>query len=306
MTGFIPSLSMLRAFDAVSRHRSFTKAAAELNQTQAAVSYQIRALEEQLSVRLVSRNSRSVTLTDAGRSFIADVAPSLRNLANAAARVRRRHRPSHALRVLVMQAFASLWLVPRLPRFKVQFPEIEINLLSQMGGAERIPEIDFDATGADVTIVYSSDTTAWRGIFTERLIDDFALPVCSPHILTAGAPVREIADLRHHTLLHAINWQEIWPRWLAHAGMPGLRPSGEFQLQHTAMTVQAALGGMGFAMAHGPLVQEELRTGRLASPLALTLPVREGYYFACREQAAELEPVVTFRAWVRREMDQTV
>jgi LysR family glycine cleavage system transcriptional activator len=306
MTDFIPSLSMLRAFDAVARHRSFTKAASELNLTQAAVSYQIRTLEDQLSARLVTRNSRSVTLTDTGRSFIADIGPSLRNLANAAARVRQRHTKYCGLRVLVMQAFASLWLVPRLPRFKVQFPEIEINLLSQMGGTDRIPDIDFDATGIDVTIVYSSDTTDWHGIFTERLIDDFALPVCSPHILTSKAQVREIADLQHHTLLHAINWKEIWPRWLAHAGAPDLRPSGEFQLQHTAMTVQAALGGMGFAMAHGPLVQEELRTGRLASPLALTLPVREGYYFACRQEAAELEPVVTFRAWVRREMEQTI
>lgn len=294
---------MLRTFAAVSRHGSFTKAAAELNLTQAAISYQMRELENQLGARLLNRSSRAVMLTETGRSFLEDITGALHSLEQATAKLRRKTRGNETLRVLTMQSFASLWLLPRLQLFNALHPQIDISVLSQIGGVERIAEIDFDTQGLDAAVIYTSDSSHWPGIQTDRLLDDVAILVCSPDTLKRHGPIEQPSDLCRHTIVHALNWPTIWSRWCSHMGCGDIEPAAEIHLQNTSLTIQAALGGMGVAMAHGLLVQDELKAGRLVAPFPRSLPVAEGYCLAYRQSEAETKPVLTLRQWIRHEID---
>lgn len=303
MSNFIPSLSMLRTFAAVSRHGSFTKAAEELNLTQAAISYQMRELESQLGARLFTRSSRAVILTETGRGFLDDIIEPLQALEQATSKLRRKTRGVETFRLLAMQSFASFWLLPRLPLFSALHPRIDVSVVSQIGGVERIAEIDFDTHGLDAAVIYASDPSSWRGIVADRLMDDVAVPVCSPDTLKKFGPIRHPTDLCHHTILHALNWPTIWSRWRKHNNVD-VEPAAEVHLQNTGLTMQAAIGGMGVAMAHGLLAREEIRAGRLVAPFETGLPVEEGYYLACRTSEAETQPVLTFRQWIRHEMER--
>lgn len=294
---------MLRTFAAVSRHGSFTKAAAELNLTQAAISYQMRELENQLGARLLNRSSRSVMLTETGRGFLEEITGALQILEQATSKLRRKTRGIETLRVLTMQSFASLWLLPRLQVFNRLHPHIDISVLSQIGGVERISEIDFDTQGLDAAVIYTSNSSGWRGILTDRLLDDVAIPVVSPEALALHGPIEVPSDLCRHTIIHALNWPTVWSQWRAHVGCPDIEPAAEVHLQNTGLTVQAAIGGMGVTMAHGLLVQGELKAGRLVAPFPQGLPMAEGYCLAYRQSEAETKPVLTLRNWIRDEIE---
>ena len=108
-------------------------------------------------------------------------------------------------------------------------------------------------------------------------MSDYAVPVSSPDRLRNGA-LSQPSDLRHQLLLHATTWPEIWSRWFEAAGVPDLQPAGEMRFQNTGFTVQAALSGLGVAMAHGPLVVDELANGKLVTPFRLALPIDRSYY----------------------------
>jgi LysR family glycine cleavage system transcriptional activator len=296
-------MGTISAFEAVARHLSFTRAAEEINLTQAAISYRIKTLETQLGVRLFRRNGHGVMLTDAGRRYLSVVRDALAHLDDGTAwMIARQRRESRTLRVLAMQAFASLWLVPRLREFRLQHPEIDVQIVSWIGGVMRLEAVDFDRHGIDVAVLLRSSASAeLPGLFVEPLILDCAVPVASPDGLRKkglAAP----SDLRRHVLLHALTWPEIWPRWLEAAGVPDLAPAGEMRLQHTGFTVQAAISGLGVAMAHAPLVSNELATGRLIAPFSLILPVERGYYLVSLQEQADSPAVVRFRRWIREQL----
>lgn len=301
--GPIPSLSMLRAFEAIARTGGFSRAAGELNITQAAISYQIRALEERLGTELFARTGRAVTLTPAGRAYLRDIQTALQDIAQATARVMAgsRRSPSRQIRVLAMQAFASLWLVPRLARFQRRNPGFKVNLVSWIGGTERISKAEFDQHELDLSIIYTRPSAVWPGVTKDLLIPDWATPVCAPDLPTARRPLRVPEDLRHHTMIHALNWPGMWARWLRHADAGSVRPRSEVSMQHTAFTVQAAMSGMGIAIAHAPLVQDYLKAKRLVAPFRAAMPVDAGYYLTYPAESSQDEGVQRFAEWLRSE-----
>jgi LysR family glycine cleavage system transcriptional activator len=130
---------------------------------------------------------------------------------------------------------------------------------------------------------------------------DFAVPVANPELLRTRA-LTDLSDLQRHVLLHAITWPEIWPLWLSAAGVPDLKPAGEMRLQNTGFTIQAAMNGLGIAMAHGPLISEELQSGKLIAPFRLMLPVDRGYCLVSLRDRSESPPVLRFRNWIRAQM----
>ena len=288
------------AFDAVARSSSFTRAAAELSVTQAAISYQIKSLETVLGVSLFRRNGRGVVLTEAGRRYMLVVREALLHLEEGTAwTIARRGEQARAVRVLAMQSFASLWLVPRLKEFRQKHPEVDIHIVSWIGGTTRLSADDFDRHSIDVAVLHrSSEHSRLPGLHVEPLVTDFALPVISPDRLRSQN-LSEVSDLRHHFLLHATTWPDVWSRWLDAIGHPDLQPAGEMRFQNTGFTVQAALSGLGVAMAHGPLIADDLLAGKLIAPFELSLPVDRAYYMVSRPGMAEAPAVGHFRSWLR-------
>jgi len=218
MTRPLPPLNALKAFEAAGRHLSFTKAAAELNVTPAAVSHQVKALEELLDVRLFRRLTRALRLTDAGQAALPTLSQGFSALAEGVEQMRAQAE-SGVLTISVSPSFGALWLVPRLERFRRRHPEIEIRI----DGTDR--RVDLLRDEVDVALRYGPG--GYEGVGVDWLFGQVNTPVCSPTLLRGARPLRQPEDLRHQTLLH-IDWKDAeasWRMWLLAAGLDGIDPT---------------------------------------------------------------------------------
>ncbi|MFQ5959105.1 MAG: transcriptional regulator GcvA [Alphaproteobacteria bacterium] len=284
----LPPLNALRAFEAAARHLSFSRAADELNVTHAAVSHQIKALEEHLGVKLFRRLTRAVRLTDAGQALL----PVLRDAFDAIAVTSDRLRAADAtgpLNVGATPAFASRWLVPRLARFYAAHPEIEIRLCPSM------ELVDFTRDDIDLAVRFGRG--GWPGLDAELLMCLDMFPVCSPALRDGPKPLREPADLAHHTLLHE-DLREDWQRWLVAAGIDSVDWTRGPTFNETDLLLQAAVEGIGVAVAHSALVANDLARGRLVRPFEETLTTDAGFYVVFPEAAADRPKIKAFRDWL--------
>lgn len=218
MTRALPPLNALKAFESAGRHLSFTKAATELNVTPAAVSHQVKALEDRLGVSLFHRLTRALRLTDAGRAALPTLGQGFDQLAQAVEQMRA-HCESGVLTISVSPSFGALWLVPRLERFRGRHPDIEIRI----DGTDR--RVDVARGETDVALRYGPG--GYEGVRVDRLFGQTNTPVCSPQLLAGEHPLRRPDDLRHHTLLH-IDWKDAeasWRMWLLAADLDGIDPT---------------------------------------------------------------------------------
>ncbi len=212
MSKRLPPLNALRVFDAAARHLSFTKAAEELFVTQAAVSHQIKSLEDFLGLKLFRRRNRSLLLTEEGQSYYLDIKEIFSSI-NEATRKLQARSAKGALTVSLPPSFAIQWLVPRLSGFNSAYPGIDVRIQA----VDR--EEDKLADDVDVAIFYGRGN--WPGLRAERLYAEYLLPVCSPSLLTGDHPLKTAEDLAYHTLLHDVSRRD----WLAYTRQLG-RPSG--------------------------------------------------------------------------------
>ena len=291
----------MRSFEAAARHLSFTRAAAELGVTPAAVSSQMRSLEDQMGVALFQRTSRTVRLTRAGRTLQAAVAEALDLVAAAVRRIEVEAPGRRALAVTTSASFAAKWLVPRLDRFRRLQPEAELRI----DVSDRL--VDLAREGIDVGIRFG--TGDYPGLVADWLFEEEVFPVCSPDLLAGASPLRRPGDLRHHALLH-VDWQgapgEPWPdwrSWLLAAGVEGVDAARGVRFSHTMSAVQAALAGQGVALGTTSLVADDLAAGRLVRPfdLALKGPPRLAYHLVAPRGSADRPLVRAFRDWVLAE-----
>ena len=215
MADRLPPLSALRTFEAAARHLSFTRAADELHVTQAAVSHQIKALEEHLGARLFRRLNRRLLLTDDGQLLMPSVRRAFDELAAGVERVRERC-CGGTFTISTTPSIAANWLAARLGRFQALRPEFEIRLMA----TPRL--IDFAREGVDCGIRYGFGD--WPGLRAERLFGAALTPVCSPRLLAGPEPLKVPADLARHTLLHALDDMDDWRLWLRAAGVVGVDP----------------------------------------------------------------------------------
>lgn len=293
----LPSLDLLRGFEAAARHLSFTQAAAELFLTQSAVSRQIATLEEQVGVRLFARRNRGLTLTDAGETLRIAVAVVLRQLDDALARVRAPGLP--ILNVTASVAFSALWLVPRLPRFSRAHPGIDVRLSATSA------LLDPQRDRIDVAVRYCAPEAAPPGAIA--LFGGDAVPVCSPKLLRERArPLKSPADLRHHVLLHYDDPQRplpwlAWPTWLEAAGVPDLKPAGALHFSHLDHAIHAAADGQGVAIGIRSVLGDLFANGRLAAPFAQTTQSNRAYFAIASPIARERTEVAQFVAWLQQE-----
>lgn len=294
MTRRIPPLNSLRAFDAASRHLSFTKAAEELHVTQAAISHQIKGLEEFLGTQLFVRRNRALLLTEEGQNYWPQIRDVFEKLAEATERLMARGAQG-ALTVSVVPTFAVQWLVPRLADFSKQHPDIDVRIKASDTG------VDFMRSDVDVAIYYGKGD--YPDLNSARLFNEHLAPVCAPSLLET---LKSPADLKKHTLLHDASTED-WQRWLKLAGVEGVKMNGPI-FSHSAMVQQAAIHGQGVALGHHILSRTDLAAGRLVRPFALALPSEYGYDVTCPEQWADRPKIVAFRDWllsmVKQETDE--
>jgi LysR family transcriptional regulator, glycine cleavage system transcriptional activator len=293
MVDRLPPLSALRTFEAAARHLSFTRAADELHVTQAAVSHQIKALEEHLDVLLFRRLSRRLLLTDEGQLLMPSVRRAFDELAAGVERVRE-HCCGGTFTISTTPSIAANWLAARLGRFQALRPEFEIRLTA----TPRL--IDFAREGVDCGIRYGFGD--WPGLRAERLFNATLTPVCSPRLLDGPEPLEAPADLARHTLLHALDDMDDWRLWLRAAGAPNIDPQRGPKFESLPLALEAAVSGTGVAISRGPLAAEYLASGRLVRPFDFALPSECAYYFVVPEVSVDRPKIRAFRDWLLTEV----
>lgn len=296
----LPPLNALRAFEAAARHLSFTKAAEELFVTQAAVSHQIKALEEMLGVRLFRRYNRRLELTQAGRGYLPPLSDAFDMMAAATSRLRPAAE-SGQLKVSTLQSFATKWLIPRLTRFRAIHPDID----PMISTSHRL--VDMESEDFDLAI--RDGLGAYPRLHVVPLMGDRAFPVCSPRLLEGPHALRAPADLARHVLLHdlLVSREEQgpnWRNWLKHAQVAGVDAEKGPAYNDTAMALQAAVAGQGVALARQSLVVDDLRAGLLVCPFGPELPTRFSWYFVCAPASAEQPKVGAFLEWLQDEISR--
>jgi LysR family glycine cleavage system transcriptional activator len=289
----LPPLNALRTFEAAARHLSFTKAANELFVTQAAVSHQIRALEEHLGAPLFRRMNRALILTDQGQLLLPAVREAFDRLRAGVRRVQDLC-CGGALTISTTPSFAASWLAGRLARFQALHPEIEL----QLSATARM--VDFAREGVDCGIRYGMGD--WPGLVSQRLFRTALLPVCSPTLLDGANPLRRPEDLARHTLLHALDGADDWRLWLRAAGVEGIDPTRGPKFDSIPLVLQAAISGAGVGIGRRQLVQAELAAGRLVAPFDFELPDECAYYFVAPEATADQPKLAAFRSWLLAEV----
>lgn len=295
MAKFLPPLNALRAFEASARHLSFTRAAGELNVTQAAVSHQIKALEARLGTALFKRMNRALLLTDAGQAYVPAVREAFESIARATDQLMRRDRLG-ALTVSVLPSFAAKWLVPRLGRFRDAHPEIDVRISTDHH------MVDFARQDVDMSIRYGNGD--YPGLHCVRIMTEDVFPVCSPALLQGLHPLLKPADLKHHTLLHD-DFRLDWRIWLLSAGVKGVDPDRGPAFTDSSMVVQAAVEGQGVALARSVLAASDLAAGRLVRPFDVSMPARWAYYAVCPLATRDNPKIKAFREWILAEAEKT-
>jgi LysR family glycine cleavage system transcriptional activator len=290
MADNLPPLNALRVFAAAARHRSFTRAAAELHVTQTAVSHQMRLLEAHLGLTLFVRLPRQLVLTADGRAYAAELQRAFERIRLATAGLHA-HPGREVLAVTSLPSFAARWLVPRLGPFTHDHPNIDLRIIA----TER--PLDFSREPVDVGIRFGYGR--YVGLRTEKLMDDVCFPVCSPALLRRRPALRRPTDLRRHVLLHDDSPDD-WRRWLREAGVSQANPERGHIFTDGSMMLQAAADGQGVALGRQVLVAGDLASGRLVRPFASSpvLATDRAYYLVTSEQTSELPRVQAFRAWL--------
>ena len=297
----LPPLKAARAFEAAARHLSFTKAADELAVTQAAVSQQIKALEEYYGRPLFRRLNRRLLLTDAGQILLPVLSEAFDRIAETSGRLTQRQAEG-ALAVTVLPSFAQRWLLPRLPEFNAKHPEID-GLIAASHEVE-----DFSSGRYDLAIRYGGGR--YPGLKTIRLMPDYLMPLCSPRLLEGAHPLRRPADLAHHTLLHdsidIVPYGQDWAAWLGLANQPQIDAGRGPGFSDSGMVLAAAVAGQGVAMGRHWLALDDLKAGRLVQPFG---PVMDGgfaYYLVAPPDSFRRPRVTAFCDWLieRTQRDQ--
>lgn len=302
MASRLPSLDLLRGFEAAARHLSFTRAAQELHVTQSAVSRQIKTIEAQLGVTLFRRLNRALLLTEEGQALARAVAGALAGIEQAVARLSAvaENRP---ITVTTTVSFAALWLVPRLARFRVAHPRTDVRLAASNEVA------DLERDRIDLAIRFCEPKSAPPGAVP--LTGEDVFPVASPRLTRDRRhPLKTPADLRHHVLLHPDDPQGEWPwltwrEWLTALKVPDLKPAGALHFSHYDQLVQAAISGEGVGIGRAPLVERFLKSGELVAPFQDRVTVTRKYFVIVAPAARGERRVQQFVDWLLAEAKTT-
>ncbi|MCC6008608.1 MAG: LysR family transcriptional regulator [Rhodobacteraceae bacterium] len=289
---YLPSLSLLTAFEAAARLGSFTRAAEELDLTQGAISRQVRALEEQLGARLFRRERQRVHLTPQGRAYADEVRRGLRLIGNASLSLAT-NPEGGTLSLAILPTFGTRWLAPRLPGFLAANPGVTLTL------STRLEMFDMEAEQIDAAIHFGHDD--WPGARAAFLMEEEVIPCAAPALL-ARLALRAPADLLRAPLLTLDSRPRAWARWLEAQGVAGSPPRGMVFDQFATMA-QAAAGGLGLALLPRALMQAELSSGALVPAFDRAVASHGGYWLVWPEGREGYPPLERFRHWLLGQRD---
>lgn len=287
MRRFCPSITDLQAFEVTARNGSFTRAAQELCITQGAVSKQLKNLETFLGVQLFVRTRQGLVLTDAGRGYLRKVEAGLKMIEAASLELIANQGRGGTLRLTSMPTFGARWLIPRLPGFLRQRPDIRLDFLPHQHG------YDFSLPELDAAIRFG--TGQWPGSHADYLVGNEVVPVCHPRL--AERCTRPDDLLGQHLLHHATALTE-WAEWFEAMGVRHPRPQEGSRFDQYSLLAQAAVAGFGVALIPRCLVRDELQAGSLVPAVAAVRRSVRGYYLCYPESRATLPALKAFRSWL--------
>ncbi|BCM22399.1 transcriptional regulator GcvA [Mesorhizobium sp. J8] len=304
MSKLLPGTRALRTFEAAARHLNFTRAADELGLTPAAVSHQIKEIEDQLDLVLFTRTSRTIRLTEAGNVLLEASVDALDLLNRAVSRARKMTRGTALLKVTLDAQFATKWLMRRVDDFRQQKPGVELRFDITYDVR------DFERDDVDIGIRFG--TGKYPGIIAHRLFENIIIPVCSPALLASGPPLKEPRDLFNHTLAHiewsrqGVTWPN-WSMWMHAAGVDDFDDSRTLVFGSSTDAIQAALDGNAVALADFAMVANDLSQGRLVRPFELGIRVAPefAYFLVYPEAAKDDARIIAFREWLLDEVAKT-
>jgi LysR family glycine cleavage system transcriptional activator len=306
----LPPLNALRAFEAAARHLSFAMAAKELHVTPAAISHQVKGLEEHLGHRLFRRLKRGLELTRAGQLLQPKLSEGFGRLGDAVEDLRSLGEEG-TLAVSAATSFATRWLAPRLHRFVSEHPELDVRINASTRLIDPYGDNDMPGDGAagspmeDADIAVRFGTGDYPGFRVDRMMPALMTPMCSPRLLAEGPPLREPADLRNHVLIHDNvrydDGRSLWEALFEKAGVAGADTSHGLRFSHAMLALEAAADGMGVTMGMTALAGPDLASGRLVAPLKISLPLKFAYYIVSGADTAERPDVIAFRNWLLAE-----
>jgi LysR family transcriptional regulator, glycine cleavage system transcriptional activator len=285
----LPPLNPLRAFEATARHLSVSRAAKELNVTPGAVSHQVRALEEALRVKLFRRTAGHLQLSSYGSAYQPAIAAAFDSIAEASALLTRQ-KTEGDLVVSCVQALASFWLIPRLGTFAERYPDIRLKLVA----AE-----EADPTDVDVAIRYGAGP--WPGFHAQLWSHMELFPVCSPTLVNQK-PLRSVADLAAHTLLHGDEDGNEWQMWLSAARAPTMVGARYLKLSNWHLAIEAAIYGHGITLGDSITASSLLAEGKLVMPFGITVPASGAFYIVCRNELRNAATLRAFTDWLNSEL----
>jgi len=279
-------LNALRTFEAVASRLSFSKGAEALNVTPAAVSSQIRTLEDRLNQKLFHRQGRNITLTAAGRRLLPGVQRGLQELRQALA-VIEQDRSEGVLNVSTMPSFMQRWLAHRMAEFYQAHPEIDLRINASNA------VVDFASTDFHAAIRFGPGR--WSGLRAVKFMDDWIVPVCSPELLEQSPPMKSVEDLRQHNLL--VSDDSLWSEWVNSLGAEEIERNWP-ALDDSLSVIIMAEQGNGVALARWSLVARDIETGRLVRAIPTAVKTNWSNYFVSPAHYFDLPKVAIFRDWL--------
>ncbi|MBZ7920643.1 LysR family transcriptional regulator [Ensifer adhaerens] len=292
----LPSAASLIVFEAAGRHQNFTRAANELGMTQAAVSYAIRGLEEQLGVPLFHRVHRAVELTEAGEKFHADVSVGLSRIQKSAEDIRAKGRETNVT-LAASTAFASMWMLPRLNRLREDLPEIDLRIQTA------VRDLDLEEEPIPLGI-RGGDPSHWPRYHAALLAEEVVNAVATPAYIEEHALPKTAADLQRHNLIHLeepVRRACDWTEWFASAGLTYPKQARRLTINDYVLVIQAVLAGEGVALGWEHLINPQIRSGALVPVAGHVLKTGLAFYVVwprSRELNAQAKRV---RDWLLEE-----
>jgi len=290
MSRRLPPLNALKAFEAAARHLSFTLAAEELHVTQAAISHQVKSLEDYFGFPLFERRVRALRLTPQGGQYLPEITLALDAIESATARLSPEDEAEGVLTVSTAPSFLSRWLIPKMMDWQETHPEIELRVTSTVKLA------NFASDDVDVAIRYGRGD--WPNLVAERLFREQTFPVCAPGYLERDPPIRKPEDLIGLTLIHVSVWSDAWQLWLRAAGVDNVEAEKGLVFDTVDDALRAAAQGLGVALGRQQMTDEDLESGRLVRPFDISVPVDYAHYLVYPQGALARPKVKAFRDWV--------
>lgn len=279
-------LNALRTFEAVASRLSFAKAADALNVSPAAVSSQIRLLEEHVNQPLFNRQSKHVTLTRAGEKLLPGIQRGMYELRQAM-RLLEQDMSGGVLNISMVPTFLQKWMMPRLANFYEVQSDIDLRI-----NADNNP-VDFDESDFHAAIRFGPGH--WPKLKSVKLLDDWILPVCSPQLLEEIGPIRSLEELQQHDMLFVES--EVWGTWFRALGKKGKKRRWPL-LNDSLSILMAAEQGQGIALSRWSLVARDIVAGRLVRPISTIVKTEWSYYFVSPPHFFDQPKVVVFREWM--------